>query len=301
MRVTTSSIFQGIYNSTTNELKSIQELQKRSTVKLLSAADDPAGYQMVSRVEGKLDGLSAFDTNMSTSKAALSDMDTSLKQIIEALGDADTTVARDSNGTWGEDDLRLMANDINSILEHMVDRINSGNSVGEYTFSGSNGKQAPYEVVRDGNGKITDMIYQGDDAAKNVKISPSQSVATTANGEGVFGPDGDSLFSLLIDIRDQMEAGTFDSPVGVNFAQQIGDQQEHLIFQRSKAGVETNRIEKLEHFNSSMKDNYTDILVRTKDADFTEVATQLMLHQTALQMSAQLGRVLNGMVFVDFN
>lgn len=301
MRVTTTSIFQGIYNSTTNELKSIQDLQKRSTIKLLSAADDPAGYQMVARIEGKLDGLSAFDGNMATSKAALNDMDTSMKQILESLSDIDTIVTRASNGTWGEEDLRLMAHDIDSLLAQVVDRVNSSNSAGEYIFSGSNGKEAPYEVIYDVDGKITGMNYQGDDQAKSVKISPSQHVDVTNSGEAVFGQEGDDLFSLLINLRDQLQSGSFDANTAQGFSEQLRDEQESMILQRSKAGVETNRIEKIEHFNTGMINNYMDILVQTKDADFTEVATQLMLHQTALQMSAQLGRVLNGMVFVDFN
>lgn len=279
----------------------MQELQSRSTIKLLSAADNPAGYQMVTRIEGKVDGLSAFEENMSLSKAALQDMDTSLDQIEDAMGEVVKTVTSASNGTWGPADLNVMSNNIDAMLEHIVDRVNSANGLGEFAYSGSNGKVEPYQITRNAAGEITGMTYQGDAEEKNIKVSPSQSVTTTANGEDVFGAAPNSLFNTLIEIRDQMRTGTFDSAIGQGFSNQLDDHLESVSFQRSSAGVEVNRIEKLEHFNTSMRDNYNDLLVKTKDADFTEVATQLMLHQTALQMSAQLGRVLNNMVFVDFN
>lgn len=301
MRITTNAVYQGIYNSTNNELKSLQDLQQRSTIKLLSAADDPSGYQLVSRIESRMGGMEAYSYNMESAKAYHQDIDASMKQSLSLVDDVDVTIAKASNGTWSADDLSLMADDIDATLEQLVDSINGKSSFGDYVFSGTEGKTPPYDVTRDASGEITAVNYVGNQQVKNIQISPTQTIEATAIGEKVFGPSGNDIFQSLIDLRDQMRTGTFTGAEGDTFSNEIEVHRKTMISQRSKSGVENNRIDKIEQFNESMKDNFREILVKTKDADFTQVATDMMKHKTALQMSAQLGKVLSNMTFVDFN
>lgn len=300
MRITTNLIYSNIYNSTNNELSALQDVQERSTIKLLSAADDPSGYQLVSRMESTIGGIDAYTHNMTNASAYHQDIDTTISQVLSLVSEVDTAIAKASNGTWNADDLALMANDINYVLEQMIDTVNSESSLGEYAFSGTKGDTAPYSATRDANGKIVSVTYEGNDQEKNIKISSSQTTKATENGENVFGPDGSDIFTALIDLRDDLQSGTFDSVSGEAYSSIIDDHRQNMIFSRSQAGVEANKIERLSQFNESMKKNYNEILVQTKDADFTQVATDIMKHQTALQLSSQLGKVLSNMAFVDF-
>ncbi len=106
-------------------------------------------------------------------------------QMISALGYI-TSIS--SGGTETEDTRRILANQINSILEQVVSLANSQLS-GHYLFSGAASDVQPYTVERDSSGNITRVLYQGSSEERNVAVAPGVEVSSVLVGDELFRTD----------------------------------------------------------------------------------------------------------------
>jgi len=103
-------------------------------------------------------------------------------QMISALGYI-TSIS--SGGTETEDTRRILANQINSILEQVVSLANSQLS-GHYLFSGAASDVQPYTVERDSSDNITRVLYQGSSEERNVAVAPGVEVSSVLVGDELF-------------------------------------------------------------------------------------------------------------------
>lgn len=300
MRVTNSSIYTGIYSNTNTQLNNIQDTNLHSNMRILNAADDPSGYQLMSTLEKSISDFDAYSDNMDLASSYSTDVDSSLDSAEDYLNEAMTLVIQASNGTWNQADLDSMADEVDQYLNGLIQVANYESSLGESLYSGSNVDDEPFSLTKDASGEVTGAAYQGDSSGKTIYISSSQDVPVTFDGSDVFSDgNGNSLFDTLISARDQMRAGTFDEATSEALVDSLQGGLDNISSVRSTAGINQNTIDSLSAFNTNMTENYTQLLSNTKDADIAQVTTDLLEYQTALEMATQAGKTLSDVSFID--
>ena len=107
--------------------------------------------------------------------------------IISFLTRAKTSLTQVMSGTYGDSERKLVAQEIDEILEQAVMLANTKHR-GQYLFGGSDTDSAPYVVERT-DGKITSVTYQGSSMARNIEVADGMEAAAFMVGEDIFSSD----------------------------------------------------------------------------------------------------------------
>jgi len=152
-------------------------------------SDDPTdanrilGLRTESRsMEVYMNALNEVVSTLDFSSSVIQQID---NQMISALGYI-TSIS--TGGTETEDTRRILANQIDSILEQVVSLANTQLS-GHYLFSGAASDVQPYTVERDSSGNITRVLYQGSSEERNVAVAPGVEVSSVLVGDELFRTD----------------------------------------------------------------------------------------------------------------
>ncbi|MDD4736583.1 MAG: flagellar hook-associated protein FlgL [Kiritimatiellae bacterium] len=211
-----------ITDSMTNEMLSAYLLRNRSDVykiqeqtssgkKVSKPSDDPAAYDKIINMRYAGTMLDQYQANSTRLNGDLLTMDSQLQNAQDQLLRASEIVISGSDGTKNPEDLKALGEEINQILESLVGVANSkidGSSV----YSGLRQDVDAYSVVRDADGLISSVNYQGSDQTRNVEIAegvylPATLVGSDPSGSnGIFQTSETDVFAHLIHIRDRLSA-----------------------------------------------------------------------------------------------
>lgn len=107
--------------------------------------------------------------------------------IISFLTRAKTSLTQVMSGTYGDSGRKVVAKEIDEILEQAVMLANTKHR-DQYLFGGSDTDSAPYVVERT-DGKITSVTYQGSNMARNIEVADGMEAAAFMVGENIFSSD----------------------------------------------------------------------------------------------------------------
>lgn len=138
-------------------------------------------------------------------------------EMISALGYL-TSIS--TGGAETEDTRRILANQLNSILEQVISLANS-RLTGHYLFSGAASDVQPYTVERDSSGNITMVLYQGSSEERNVAVAPGVEVSSVLVGDQLFRTDSRGALDFVT--ADDAGATTTGVVVGSGTSSVRGD------------------------------------------------------------------------------
>ncbi|WPU21868.1 flagellin [Cedecea neteri] len=235
-----------------------------------SAADDAAGLQIASRLQGQSNGMAVAQRNISDATAMLQTAEGAFDEvsnIMYRMKDLATQGANDTNTTEDRDAINSELGELQKELGNIMSNTSYG---GEKLFAAA--------------GKLTqDMNFQiGSSADEKMTVSLSASLGdanTAINGlSGSTITDATSAQDLMSDLEDSLAAvGTIRSSLGANI-NRLGHTAANL---------------------ANMKDNTELALGNIQDADFASEASSMtrnqMLAQTSMSMLKQ-SNSMSGMV-----
>ena len=235
-----------------------------------SAADDAAGLQIASRLQGQSNGMAVAQRNISDATAMLQTAEGAFDEvsnIMYRMKDLATQGANDTNTTEDRDAINSELGELQKELGNIMSNTSYG---GEKLFAAA--------------GKLTqDMNFQiGSSADEKMTVSLSASLGdanTAINGlSGSTITDAASAQDLMSDLEDSLAAvGTIRSSLGANI-NRLGHTAANL---------------------ANMKDNTELALGNIQDADFASEASSMtrnqMLAQTSMSMLKQ-SNSMSGMV-----
>lgn len=235
-----------------------------------SAADDAAGLQIASRLQGQSNGMAVAQRNISDATAMLQTAEGAFDEvsnIMYRMKDLATQGANDTNTTEDRDAINSELGELQKELGNIMSNTSYG---GEKLFAAA--------------GKLTqDMNFQiGSSADEKMTVSLSASLGdanTAINGlSGTTITDAASAQDLMSDLEDSLAAvGTIRSSLGANI-NRLGHTAANL---------------------ANMKDNTELALGNIQDADFASEASSMtrnqMLAQTSMSMLKQ-SNSMSGMV-----
>ncbi|AVE60880.1 MULTISPECIES: flagellin [Citrobacter] len=245
-----------------------------------SAADDAAGLQIATRLQGQTNGMAVAQRNISDATALLQTSEGAFDEvsnIMYRMKDLATQAANDTNTTKDRDAINAELNDLNSELQNIM---NNTSYAGDKLFgaSGKFGEAMNFQI-----GSSTDETMQVD-LSKELKGSGTDSLIDASGGFGTISDTSSSYYSASgINITDA--AGAKD--LMNNLETTLND----VGAVRSKMGASINRLGHTAANLANMKDNTDLALSNIQDADFASEASSMtrnqMLAQTSMSMLKQ--------------
>jgi flagellar hook-associated protein 3 FlgL len=194
MRISSSQYHDtAIRNIQTSSQKYSQlSVQMATNQRITKPSDDPLGSVLVLRLDSELTSLEQYGKNMELVTYTLSQQETQLTSINNLLLSVQSLVTAAADASYGEDELKAMANELAVLMPGIADLLNAKDGDGNYLFAGSEIDQQPF--VKDGTGQY---IYQGDALVRKVAVS-----SNTLVDANIVGSDLAPGATFLNDLQD---------------------------------------------------------------------------------------------------
>jgi flagellar hook-associated protein 3 FlgL len=277
-------------NRVTAQLSKQVELMAKTQEQIVTqkrinrASDDPVGISSVLSYRKTISGLEQYNDNISQGKLRLDTVDNVLEMVTEMLREA-KNIAYDS-----VPEMRTsLAEDVASIRDQVLQMANYQID-GKYLFSGDSTEVEPYNS--------TTWAYNGGHETKDIIIGENMRASLTADGESIFGPDGDNVFDILNDLEQAMllpdEAAIEDQIARLDSA------VDNITTIRTREAGVYKRLEATENHNEYFKVNVQEMLSQTEDTDMAEAIINFQVQQTAYESTLSTSAMILQKSLIDF-
>ena len=124
--------------------------------KFMTASEDPAAAVKAFKIRRDLAKLEDYQSNIEHARSSLTNAESTLMHMQEMMKEITGKTITALNGPMGEDDRKLIANELRHIQEQLLQSLNA-NSSDVYHFGGSNTKEKPFTLDADGK-----LVYNGE-------------------------------------------------------------------------------------------------------------------------------------------
>ena len=138
----------------------------------------------------RMSSVDRYQNNIADSQERLNIAHDSMKGIVQALNQARDLAIKGGNSTYSAEDRYNMAIEVEEMIERIYD-ISKTQSKGEFIFSGTSVKTAPFRVFhgyddKAGRSIIKSVMYEGDANAQNREIENGQYINAATPGNYTF-------------------------------------------------------------------------------------------------------------------
>lgn len=309
MRVTTNSFSIGFMDQLQSLAARQQRLQRQAStgMRVENPGQDPNAVGRALELVAKGETLTQYKNNI----AALSEKGTAAYQPMSALkkiSDRAGEIATLADGTKSSEELKLYATEIDQLLQQAVQSANTQHR-GAYLFGGTATTRPPFVFVKDPNGAITGVTYQGNQNSAPVPISDEVQIAVTgpgvnATGTGPRGLISDSrtgadFFKHLISLRDNLLAGNTNQ-IAATDRPALAQDEENLLANIAEHGALAARLQSSSAALTQDSLQANQMLAKATGADLAETLVRLTQVQTAYQAALQSGAKVLTTSLMDF-
>lgn len=182
MRISTSTLFsEGVtaMQQMQNNLARTN-LQIATGQKMLSPADDPAAAARAIELNQSDASNTQFASNRNMAANNLSLTEGVLSGVTSLLQEVKSLSVEAGGVMTNATSMKGIATTLRGRMEELLGLANSTDGVGNYLFSGGQGKVKPFATTAAGT------VYQGDDVQRLVQVAPSRQMAATDSGADIF-------------------------------------------------------------------------------------------------------------------
>ena len=247
-----------------------------------SAADDAAGLQIATRLQGQVNGMGVAQRNVSDATAMLQTAEGAFDEVSNILYRVKDLATQAANDTNGAKERTAIGAEVNELVKEM------GNIMGNTSYAGDKLFAADATAFTSA-GKFTNAV--------NFQIGASSGEKLTLN----LGTQLTDVMAKLTAVGNPGTPATdlADAPKAGALMAAAGDALDSVGTMRSALGANINRLGHTAANLANMKDNTTLALGNIRDADFATEATNMtrnqMLAQTSMSMLKQANSM-SGMV-----
>lgn len=183
MRISTSAIYDVSVTMLNQQQRNLLNTQQQlaSGRRLLTPADDPAGAARVLEVTQSDAANTQYARNLDTAQGSLAFSEGILQTVTTLLQGIHTTAVSAGNiGTLSNSDRKMLAGDLQSRLDELIGLANSTDGLGNYLFSGFQGRVQPFVNTAAG------VQYMGDDGQRLIQGNASRQLVASDSGADIF-------------------------------------------------------------------------------------------------------------------
>jgi len=196
--------------------------------KLTRLRDDPIAASHAVRYDSYLSRLNRFEENTLYAKDHFNNTHDYLYSTNEIMLRIRDLAVTGANGIYSQDDLRIMAVEVNELLKELVSISNATGANIKQMFAGDKVFTQPFRIVEgrvDGGSEtmITRVEYRGSGATRNVEIGDNMFLELDLGGDEAFWAEKMTVFSSVdaTDYRVQQQGAFFID--GVEIKVNAGD------------------------------------------------------------------------------
>ena len=182
MRISTASVYENAatnFNNLQAEIaNSMNEVSSGNT--LTSPSVDPSAAAQVLVATQASAVNTQFGVNLQNVTGALGSQDGILSGVTNLMQSLESTVV-EAGGALNASDRATLATQFKSGISQLMNLANSTDSNGNYVFSGTAVGTEPYTATSNG------AQYNGNQVAQQLQVDATQQLATTVNGNNIFG------------------------------------------------------------------------------------------------------------------
>ncbi|HTU80458.1 MAG TPA: flagellar hook-associated protein FlgL [Solirubrobacteraceae bacterium] len=281
----TSSTLADLSSSLAALERTSDELSSGKTI--LEPSDNPYGASRVIDLQSQLDGLSSYESDAqsgigweNTASGAMTSMDSSLQRVRELVLDA-------ANGTNNQTDLNTIAVEIEQLTEGIKQDANT-QYAGEYVFSGTDTKTAPYEEGANDE-------YKGNAETISRAAGPGATVTISTNistllGNGPGAEDG-KLLDTLRTIVANLRGGTHEDITAVSTTNlaSLDANMATLSDLQAVAGSATNQLQTALARNEDLQTAIAGSLSNIDDTNVAAASIEYSNEQAAYEAALRAG------------
>ena len=314
MRITNASMVRSHLYDTQNNLTNMSKInQQISTGKVINTvSDDPHKAIKIMNINNEIKYTEKYNYNIDESVGWMNTTDGALDNMGNLLGEIKETILKVGNGTYSQNEMKSLNEDMNEKIKQLADTLNSTHG-GKYLFGGSSVDDAPITVIENPDGTVklefskdkngqtipnTDDLKA--DISSGINIDYNISVGEILNIKDRNGntvnllDEINNLSTLMNDIAngDEQTAAKAKETLLNDTKGKIDTLFDHVVNERTSLGVRVSTAEKIKELNDEDILNIQDVLSKTQDTDvvekFIELKSAEMIYQASIQVGAKL-------------
>lgn len=314
MRITNASMVRSHLYDTQKNLTNMSKInQQISTGKVINTvSDDPHKAIKIMNINNEIKYTEKYNYNIDESVGWMNTTDGALDNVGNLLGEIKETILKVGNGTYSQNEMKSLNEDMNEKIKQLADTLNSTHG-GKYLFGGSSVDDAPITVIENPDGTVKlefskDKNGQTIPNTDDLKADISSGINIDYNisvGEILNIKDGNgntvnlldeinNLSTLMNDIAngDEQTAAKAKETLLNDTKGKIDTLFDHVVNERTSLGVRVSTAEKIKELNDEDILNIQDVLSKTQDTDvvekFIELKSAEMIYQASIQVGAKL-------------
>lgn len=314
MRITNASMVRSHLYDTQNNLTNMSKInQQISTGKVINTvSDDPHKAIKIMNINNEIKYTEKYNYNIDESVGWMNTTDGALDNVGNLLGEIKETILKVGNGTYSQNEMKSLNEDMNEKIKQLADTLNSTHG-GKYLFGGSSVDDAPITVIENPDGTVKlefskDKNGQTIPNTDDLKADISSGINIDYNisvGEILNIKDGNgntvnlldeinNLSTLMNDIAngDEQTVAKAKETLLNDTKGKIDTLFDHVVNERTSLGVRVSTAEKIKELNDEDILNIQDVLSKTQDTDvvekFIELKSAEMIYQASIQVGAKL-------------
>ena len=314
MRKTNASMVRSHLFDTQNNLTNMSKInQQISTGKVINTvSDDPHKAIKIMNINNEIKYTEKYNYNIDETVGWMNTTDGALDNVGNLLGEIKETILKVGNGTYSQNEMKSLNEDMNEKIKQLADTLNSTHG-GKYLFGGSSVDDAPITVIENPDGTVKlefskDKNGQTIPNTDDLKADISSGINIDYNisvGEILNIKDGNgntvnlldeinNLSTLMNDIAngDEQTAAKAKETLLNDTKGKIDTLFDHVVNERTSLGVRVSTAEKIKELNDEDILNIQDVLSKTQDTDvvekFIELKSAEMIYQASIQVGAKL-------------
>ena len=314
MRITNASMVRSHLYDTQNNLTNMSKInQQISTGKVINTvSDDPHKAIKIMNINNEIKYTEKYNYNIDETIGWMNTTDGALDNVGNILGEIKETILKVGNGTYSQNEMKSLNEDMNEKIKQLADTLNSTHG-GKYLFGGSSVDDAPITVIENPDGTVKlefskDKNGQTIPNTDDLKADISSGINIDYNisvGEILNIKDGNgntvnlldeinNLSTLMNDIAngDEQTAAKAKETLLNDTKGKIDTLFDHVVNERTSLGVRVSTAEKIKELNDEDILNIQDVLSKTQDTDvvekFIELKSAEMIYQASIQVGAKL-------------
>lgn len=314
MRITNASMVRSHLYDTQNNLTNMSKInQQISTGKVINTvSDDPHKAIKIMNINNEIKYTEKYNYNIDESVGWMNTTDGALDNVGNLLGEIKETILKVGNGTYSQNEMKSLNEDMNEKIKQLADTLNSTHG-GKYLFGGSSVDDVPITVIENPDGTVKlefskDKNGQTIPNTDDLKADISSGINIDYNisvGEILNIKDGNgntvnlldeinNLSTLMNDIAngDEQTAAKAKETLLNDTKGKIDTLFDHVVNERTSLGVRVSTAEKIKELNDEDILNIQDVLSKTQDTDvvekFIELKSAEMIYQASIQVGAKL-------------
>lgn len=297
-RVTDSMLLRTALSDVGRQRVRLAEVQEKSSsgLDLNRPSDDPVRASAAILLRAGIDATEQYERNVSTARGRLAGLEGAIGDGYNVLVDARVIAVEAPTDTMNDEDRLILALEVESLYDSLLAAGNTRTD-GSYSFAGFASETQPFVASGPFVAGLPSptVSFAGDSNQVEIAIDEGITVDTTLDGQRVFlgDADGDGLvdagaenaFQVLGDLRDALLSN--DLTAIADMLPRIDVALEGFNAERSRVGLEG---QKLNDWEGRLADQRVELKGRlsdAQDADVTEVLSDLVNQENALDVTLQ--------------